>query len=458
MKNAGTAKTASVIGSADLRNFFRWAHFTEKWDFNLRALSNAPDASFREDFQRVLKNNAAPSLLSSCYLNDMDSVKLGAFYRSTVSWPRDLAEVAELAQRVREFLGTSQVVLKVIGVGAKLAGPAAVTTPVEQALIQKLDTSSKFSQVDSRYWVCPIEAEVKVITGGSERRERQEFGWVAIEGGPELCALLLVVAERLGNLAAGTQLESGIVLRDQFLSIASHELKTPLTSIYGVLQLQERMLRGAIKGHESEDLPDFAQEEREKQHSYLKLVIKQVKRLNELIDGLLNVSRIQNGRFLVEPSDTDVAALVRDTITGRLNVFAQEAGVRLQLEAPERVVAFVDPVRFEEVVTNLVLNAIRFSPEGGVVWIRLKDQAGELRIEVRDQGAPVAVEDRERIFKPFERAKSVVRMGGLGLGLFISRQIAQIHGGDVTIQEVQGGNGNLFEARFPARPASKMSA
>ena len=104
----------------------------------------------------------------------------------------------------------------------------------------------------------------------------------------------------------------------------------------------------------------------------MKRMIRQVERLNELIDGLLDISRIQNGRFMVEPTETDVALLLRETIGSRLENIAQESGVKLHVEAPDSTLAWVDPVRMEEVVNNLVMNAIRFSPEGGVVWIRLR--------------------------------------------------------------------------------------
>jgi signal transduction histidine kinase len=185
-------------------------------------------------------------------------------------------------------------------------------------------------------------------------------------------------------------------------------------------------------------------------------VIRQVQRLNELIDGLLDVSRIQNGRFMVEPSEVDVTQIVRETTSARLAVIAQEAVVQIKVESPESLKAWVDPVRMEEVVTNLVMNAIRFSPEGGVVWVRLRDDGGLLRLTVRDQGPCLPMEDRERIFRPFERAQRTSRFGGLGLGLFISRQIAQMHGGNVSLVESVQGKGNVFEASFPTRGARLM--
>jgi signal transduction histidine kinase len=254
----------------------------------------------------------------------------------------------------------------------------------------------------------------------------------------------------LGELGRISELEADIQIRNQFLSIASHELKTPLTSIYGILQLQERMLR--LK-KEQAAFPD-----QERHHNFLKMVIRQVERLNELIDGLLDVSRIQNGRFMVEPMDTDVAALIHDATQARLSVIAQEAGVKINVDSVPSLVAWVDPVRMEEVIINLVMNAIRFSPEGGVVWVKLREEGGAFRLTIRDQGPSIPMEDRERIFQPFERAQRTSRMGGLGLGLFISRQIAQLHGGNVSLVESVPGKGNVFEAYFPIRQPHLVTA
>jgi signal transduction histidine kinase len=262
--------------------------------------------------------------------------------------------------------------------------------------------------------------------------------------------LLIVIHQHLLSLAKTHQAASEVDLRSQFLSIASHELKTPLTSIYGMLQLQERMVR--MKPNDA-DLNDP-----EKRISYLKRVLRQVERMNELIDGLLDVSRIQNGRFMVEPSDNDVAHVLREAVSVRIEQIAREAGVTLHVDSPEHLVAWVDPVRLEEMITNLVMNAIRFSPEGGVVWIRLTEEHESFRLKVRDQGPSVPMEDRERIFRPFERAQRTARLGGMGLGLFISRQIAQLHNGNVLLVESVPGKGNVFEAEFPLRNTTQASA
>jgi signal transduction histidine kinase len=139
-------------------------------------------------------------------------------------------------------------------------------------------------------------------------------------------------------------------------------------------------------------------------------------------------------------------------VASGLTLIAHEAHISMNVESPDHFLAWVDPVRMEEVVTNLVMNAIRFSPEGGVVWVRLtgvQPEGGAFRLIVRDQGPCVPSEDRERIFHPFERAQRTNRLGGLGLGLYISRQIAQLHGGNVSLVESLPGKGNAFEAYFP---------
>ena len=261
---------------------------------------------------------------------------------------------------------------------------------------------------------------------------------------------LLIIFEHLHKLGKVTELDANLYIRNQFLSIASHELKTPLTSIYGILQLQERMIR--LRSD------DRSFPEQDRHHHFLKMVITQVERLNELIDGLLDVSRIQNGRFTVEPTETDVATLLKESIQSRLTVIAHEAGVKLTVDSPPHLQAWVDPVRMEEVINNLVMNAIRFSPEGGVVWIRLRTEDGAFRLTVRDQGPSIAMEDRERIFQPFERAVRTSRMGGLGLGLYISRQIALLHGGNVSLVESVPGKGNVLEAYFPIQVTNSTPA
>jgi signal transduction histidine kinase len=425
----------------------------------------------------------------------VESIQLSTFYQSVTSWPSTEAELFSVADCVGRLLEAPlAVVYRSSESGGKcafrLSGPGSTVNPDQmseyirhkavhaETLFSGVSGSSvqmrqlqitgenlpwRTSPAITHLAIVNISGENNVVLHGTRMsRPRQDFGWLIVGsskafGGREE-TLLLAAAQRLSSLAQIAGFESGIQLRNQFLSIASHELKTPLTSIYGILQLQERMIRLKQQQGTTPLREENPQQTQERQESYLKMVIRQVQRLNELIDGLLDVSRIQNNRFMVEPSDTDVASLVRETAGARLTMIAQEAGVKLNLEAPEHLRASVDPVRMEEVVTNLVMNAIRFSPEGGIVWIRVRDDHELLRLTVRDQGPSVPVEDRERIFQPFERAQRTSRLGGLGLGLFISRQIAQLHGGNVSLVESLPGRGNMFEASFPMGREDSASA
>ncbi|NBU21455.1 sensor histidine kinase [bacterium] len=258
---------------------------------------------------------------------------------------------------------------------------------------------------------------------------------------------LLSVSLKLNELALRTQFADDLWQRNQFLSVAIHELKTPLTAIYGILQLQLRV----IKGKKKEEL---TVQEWDQHTHFFYVMLQQVERLRDLMNDLLSVSRIENGQFTVEPEVSNVTQLIQDCVKTRLKILAQQASVSLEEELEKEVNAFVDPMRLEEVVTNLVMNSIRFSPEGGIIHLSLKKDATHFRLFVRDQGPSILLEDRERIFQPFERAQKTSRLGGLGLGLYISRQIAQLHGGTVVLKESLLGKGNLFEATFPLESRS----
>lgn len=399
----------------------------------------------------------------------MDSVQFSQFLNQIAYWPKTQGERDQLAEKTKLLLNADFVVIfySVHERGVSISFHGDVRKVNRDVLPDFLRDQIKQLSLSNRdakpiqsielthkgpHWPIPDYVNHLVVVSFEKPSSPQarEMGFAVagfsqvLENNQEL--LLIAISQYLAILARVANLESEIQIRNQFLSIASHELKTPLTSIYGILQLQERMLRA------KKDTPALPDQERH-QH-FLKIAIRQVERLNELIDGLLDVSRIQNGRFMVEPSESDVASILRECIQGRLTVIANEAGVNLQVEAPAQLKAWVDPVRMEEVISNLVMNAIRFSPEGGVVWIRLNQEVDAFRLTVRDQGPSLPIEDRERIFSPFERAQRTGRLGGLGLGLYISRQIAQLHGGNVSLIESVPGKGNVFEAYFPIRSSS----
>ncbi|MGK5087817.1 HAMP domain-containing sensor histidine kinase [Bdellovibrionota bacterium FG-2] len=400
----------------------------------------------------------------------MDSIELSDFLKNTRTWPLNKNELSVITNQIAALLKIPFVALSVreplelidwkartpfegIARFELLKGflkpilSQHQSTPGNGDAFLSLEIPSDFrpwttEATKSYIHLSEIRVQTRTDLAKEEGSETSVLGWIAIGSDQRLTreeeSRLVCVSLRLSLLATTWKLESLLAQRTQFLSVASHELKTPLTSIYGVLQLEERMLKS------SDPLLNA-----EKQKTYVRVMIRQVQRLNELIDGLLDVSRIQNGRFLVEPTETDVVTLIKETLDTRLMPIAQDAGVSIHFNGPEELVAWIDPVRMEELISNVVMNAIRFSPEGGVVWVRLNNENSAFRLTVRDQGPSVPLEDRERIFRPFERTQRTSRLGGMGLGLYISRQIALLHGGNVSLVESVPGKGNVFEAYLP---------
>lgn len=223
--------------------------------------------------------------------------------------------------------------------------------------------------------------------------------------------------------AARAALEDALRLRDEFLSVAAHELKTPVTSLRGSAEL---LLRDAEHGRP------------ERLERGLRRIDEQSRKLGQLVTQLLDVSRIQSGRLSLERVGTDLVALVRDVVS---SVDAQDHVV--EILGPPALVAEVDPVRMEQVLTNLVDNSVKYSRPGGHVAVSLAEDTGRAVIVIEDEGPGVAPQDRERIFHPFFRAAPRDAVAGMGLGLYISRQIVEQHGG-------------RLQAEFPQPAGARM--
>jgi PAS domain S-box-containing protein len=214
--------------------------------------------------------------------------------------------------------------------------------------------------------------------------------------------------------------QEAILARDEFLSVASHELKTPLTA----LQLQLEMLqRAAHKGG--------AQLTPERVIKKLKQADQQVQRLADLINDLLDVARIRKGQIEVRLAEGDLAQMVRDVASSFEEQVAL-AGCTMELRVDGPIEACWDRVRVEQIVTNLLSNAIKYGP-GKPVEVRVEADADSAEISVRDYGIGIAPEHLERIFVRFERAVSADHYGGLGLGLYIVRQIVEALGGSIRV-------------------------
>jgi signal transduction histidine kinase len=236
--------------------------------------------------------------------------------------------------------------------------------------------------------------------------------------------------------------QEAIRLRDEFLSIASHELKTPLTPLSLKLQALAREL-----ARTDGPLP------RAVVQSYVEVGTRQVKKLSELMNDLLDVSRIAAGRLTLDVAEVDLAALVREVV-GRHEAQAARVGSPVHLEGADApVIGWWDGLRLEQVVMNLVDNAIKYGG-GRPLHVRLHAGPERATLMVRDEGIGIASEHLPRIFGRFERAVSDRHYGGLGLGLYITRTLVDALGGTVSV-ESELGQGSTFTVELPRGAAPR---
>jgi signal transduction histidine kinase len=227
-------------------------------------------------------------------------------------------------------------------------------------------------------------------------------------------------------------------LRDEFLGIASHELKTPLTPLHLKVQLLHKQVELlAARGE-----PVSA----ERVSETLEVVQRQVRKLTSLVDNLLDVSRITAGRLKLELEEMDLASVAAE-ILYRFAPSAAQLNCTLEMHAPMAVVGRWDRQRLEQVVTNLLSNALKYGA-GKPVCVRVEADGRLARLAVQDCGIGISAEDLPRIFERFERAVSDRHYGGLGLGLYITRQIVEAFGGTVTATS-EPGKGSTFVLELP---------
>jgi signal transduction histidine kinase len=220
--------------------------------------------------------------------------------------------------------------------------------------------------------------------------------------------------------------------RDEFLTIASHELKTPLTT----LKLQVQAVLRAARLDPNSPPPN----------ERLNLVERQVERLVGFIDTLLDVSRIRMNRLTLVREEVDLVALIREVVE-RLGADISQSHCTLALDLPAQLVGRWDRVRLEQVLMNLLSNAMKYGPDHPIE-VHLQGTPTECVLVIRDQGIGIAPEDQQRIFGRFERGVSSRQYGGLGLGLWIVDQVVGALGGTINVDS-QLGQGTAFTLKLP---------
>ncbi|HEX4385174.1 MAG TPA: ATP-binding protein, partial [Myxococcales bacterium] len=263
--------------------------------------------------------------------------------------------------------------------------------------------------------------------GSIDRMQAEEFGRRA--------ALALENARLYQNA------RSAVGLRDEFLSIASHELRTPLSS----LQMQIQLLQLRAKNGRPATL--------EEQKTALDTCARQTQRLARLVDTLLDVSLIASGQLTLAFEELELTAVVRDTVE-RLRDEPNAANTAtLRFEPGPAVHGSWDRLRVEQVLTNLLTNAVKYGG-GTQVTVALRSDQTHAVLSVSDGGIGIAASDLVRIFGRFERAAPIRNYSGLGLGLYVTRQIVEAHGGTVEVQS-NVGKGSCFTVRLPLTQRQK---
>lgn len=249
------------------------------------------------------------------------------------------------------------------------------------------------------------------------------------------------------------ELKEALRTRDEFLSIASHELKTPLTSLSLQLQMLSRQFQRASASGSNGDIGSILPTtlNYEKLVRSISVCENQSRKLANLLEELLDLTRIRLGHMPLTLVEVDLVDIAEEVVEQLANE-AKAKGILISLHAEKTVRGVWDKTRIEQVVANLLTNAIKYG-QGRPVAVAIAQSAtsGRARLKVTDQGMGVPSNLQERIFERFERAISSKNISGLGLGLYITRQIVEAHGGTITV-ESELGQGSTFTVELPLQP------
>ena len=239
--------------------------------------------------------------------------------------------------------------------------------------------------------------------------------------------------------SARSEAEKAVRIRDDFIAIASHELKTPITP----LKMQLQIIRKFLDTGEFDHLPRA-----EELRRLTSVSEQQLDRLTHLVNDMLNSTRISAGRLSLNREDIDLSELVQEVVI-RFGEEILRRGYAVNLELQPGVVGHLDRIRIEEVVVNLLSNAMKYGA-GKPITFSVSASGSVATLSVRDQGIGIKQEDQARIFKQFERLAPIQTAGGFGLGLYITHQIVTAHGGKISVKS-EPGNGSTFAVELPLK-------
>ena len=349
--------------------------------------------------------------------------------------PALAAVVDELAPVYPRDPAGSDSVVRVVETGQPLLVPSVdlgavghfARDPNQRELLRKLDPRSAI--------VAPLVARGHVLGAiGLNRTAGAPYDADDLALAVELSNRCAVAID---NARLYREARDAVQARDQFLSLAAHELKTPMTALKGNAQL-------ALRAKQSGRLDDARLER------LLGLVDEASSRLARLTDDLLDVSRLRSGRLDLRLEVVDLGALVERVVERHREQSAETHGLRLK--RPKRAIPVsADAGRLEQVLDNLLSNAVKYSPAGGAVDVSVGMRGGQAQVRVHDEGIGLPADALETIFTPFGRAANAVdrHVPGMGLGLYITRGIVEQHGGRIAAESAGEDEGTTFVVELP---------
>jgi len=253
----------------------------------------------------------------------------------------------------------------------------------------------------------------------------------------QLIQVMVYLSQQIGQyLERKASEREAEILKDQFFALVSHELRTPLTSIIGYLELVLEDDDGLTDHH----------------RRFLGVVDRNARRLLRLVGDLLFVAHVEAGRLALEVGEVDLRTLTREAVEAA-RPRAESKELTLEAAAQEVPAMAGDRDRLAQVLDNLVSNAVKFTPQGGTVTVRLAAKDGAALIDVRDTGVGIPAAEQDRLFERFYRASTATERAipGVGLGLTIAKAIVEAHEGTLEFDSIEGA-GTTFRVRLPLRP------
>jgi signal transduction histidine kinase/CheY-like chemotaxis protein len=356
-------------------------------------------------------------------------------------------EQAQIAARACEDVGALTAAMDE-GAGAALLANEALTPAVIAALTAHLQEQPAWSDFPLLIFTA------RAASAAENRRTLEAFAGLGNVTALErpVHPLTMVSAARAALRARARQYAARAALldrerdvrqRDEFLALLGHELRNPLGALRNASTMVERS--GA-------EVPGLRRP--------LAIIDRQLRHLTQLVDDLLDVARVTSGKIALKLVPVDLAAAAR-AMVDEMSKPCRERRLQIDMRAPRKpVVVMADPVRLDQILTNLLTNALKYTPSEGRIDVSVGVDDGEAVLRVADTGVGLSAEVLPTIFEPFTQAARTLdrSQGGIGLGLSVVRALARLHGGEVAVTSEGLGRGSEFVVRLPHAPGARLAA